>query len=66
MFQTIVTTKRRWIPRYGRASWATVVRCGKWGRRVEVWPAASREKAETFRREILTTLRSVFGEGAAR
>ena len=63
---TAVTVQRRWIPRYGRSSWATVVRCGKWGRRVEVWPAASREKAETFRREILTTLRSVFGEGAAR
>ena len=66
MFQTIVTTKRRWIPRYGRSSWATVVRCGKWGHRVEVWPAVSREKAETFRLEILATLRSVFGEGAAR
>jgi hypothetical protein len=63
---TIITVQRRWIPRYGRASWATVARCGKWGRRVEVWPFRSRERADTFRREILTTLRSVFGEGAAR
>lgn len=46
-----IKTERRWIWRYRRACWSTVVRTA---RRTEIWPAPTKAAAEQFTFEVQT------------
>jgi len=51
-----ITTQRRWIWTYRCAMWSTVVRCGKWGGRLEIFPFRTYIAASKFTGEILGLL----------